>query len=116
MAEKSFIHTLNQNKGYVLPEFSNAFLLAKDIEVEFIGVDEQSKNYALERSAKGQLSGNLGCFSISSSSFEHMETRMESESTIDGLKIKVPGAQIIGYFTTILPCFPHSSCNTFFFH
>ncbi len=111
MEEKKFVKNLNKDNKYILPEFANAFLLAKDIEMEFVGVDAKSRSYALEQSAKGQLSGSLGCFSVSSSSFDYTETRMEAESTVNGLKIKVPGAQIIGYFTTILPCFPHNLCR-----
>ena len=111
MTEKEFIDKLNSKDKYILPEFVHAFLLAKDIEIEFMGVDSEIENYALEKSVKGQLQGSLGCFSVSSSSFDYSETGIEAESSVNGIKIKVPGSQIIGYFTTILPCFPHNLCK-----
>ena len=97
----------------MLPEYVNAFLLAKDIVMEFSGIDSSAQSSALQTSASSQLSGHYGPFSASSSfNYGHSKAKMSAESTADGLRVKIPGAQIIGYYTTILPCFPSNMCST----
>ena len=92
----------------MLPEFVSAFMLAKDIEMEFLGVDSKTKGHTLQQSASGRLSGSYLTFSASSSfSYGSTSSSLQTESTADGLKFKIPGAQLIGYYTTLLPCFPY---------
>ena len=109
--EEGFIRNINSEKdNYILPEFASAFLLAKDIVMEFTGVESSTKSHTLEQSASGKLSGNYLCFSASASfDYGSSESSLQTESTANGLKIKIPGAQIVGYYTTLLPCFPRDS-------
>ncbi len=109
--EEQFIKNINDEKAnYMLPEFVSAFLLAKDIEMEFSGVDSSTKSHTLEQSASGKLSGRYLCFSASASfDYGSSESSLQTESTASGLKIKIPGAQVVGYYTTLLPCFPRDS-------
>ena len=108
-----YIKQLKENeKKFMLPEFASAFLLAKDVELEFSGIDTSTRSHAVEQSASGKLSGNYLCFSASASAdYGRRDSNLQIESTVDGLKIKIPGAQLIGYYSTLLPCFPHSSCQ-----
>ena len=106
--EKKFIDKILSNDLYVLPEYVNGFLLARDIEIEFKGIDHDIQAYAIQRSSTQRLSGNYGCFKASST---YANSGIHAESTMNGLRIHIPGAQSIGYYTTILPCFPRNSCK-----
>ena len=80
--------------------------------MEFSGIDNSAQGSALKTSASAQMSGHFGPFSASSSfNYGHSKVKMSAETTADGLKIRIPGAQVIGYYTTILPCFPHGHCR-----
>ena len=114
MPEEKFIAEVKKSKkNYLLPEYVNAFLLAKDIELNFIGVDASAKSHFMEQSASATVSGHYLCFSASASaSYGSSESSLQTESTATGLKIRIPGAQIIGYFTKLMPCFPHNNCRS----
>ena len=113
MTEKDFIEKMTEDdQPYLLPEFVSAFLLAKDIEMEFTGIDSETQVFMKQQSAERKLSGNFACFTASSAfDYGDADINIHTESTIDGLKIKIPGAQAIGYYTTILPCFPNNLCS-----
>ena len=101
----------SRSKSYLMPQFVNAFLLAKDVSLEFRGVDSSVQSRALQESASAHMSGNYGPFSASASfNYGKSESHMQAESTADGLRIKIPGAQLIGYYVTVLPCFPKNLC------
>ena len=112
MPEDKFLDEItNPKKNYLLPEYINAFLLAKDIELNFIGVDASAKSHFMEQSASATVSGNYGPFSASASaSYGSSESSLQTESTATGLKIRIPGAKVIGYFAKLMPCFPHNIC------
>ena len=110
MPEDKFLEEITSPKNYLLPEYINAFLLAKDIELNFIGVDASAKSHFMEQSASGTISGNYGPFSASAStSYGSSDSSLQVESTATGLKIRIPGAQVIGYFAKLMPRFPHNS-------
>ena len=103
MIEEKFIDEVEkENPHYIMPEYVNAFLLAKDIELEFDGVGSHTKSELVRKSAKGELSGHYLFFSASASvEGENTKGSVAVESTMTGLKIRVPGAQLIGYYTKV---------------
>ena len=90
-----------------LPEYTTGFLLAKDISMRFRGVDSATTSHAIQESASSHISGSYGPFSASASfSYGHKSSNLKVSSQADGFQIDIPGAQIIGYFTSVLPKFP----------
>lgn len=96
------------NKGhYQLPEYTTGFLLAKDVSMSFRGVDSSTVSHALKESASAKLSVGYGPFKASGSfGYGHQSSSLKVSSQSYGLKIDIPGAQIIGYYTSVLPEFP----------
>ena len=104
--ENSYV---NEAIKYQLPEYTTAFLLAKDISMRFRGIDSNTTSYAIQESASGRLSGSYGPFSASASfSYGHKSNNLKVSSQPDGFQIDIPGAQIIGYCTAVLPKFPNN--------
>ena len=113
MKETEFIKKVEkEDPHYILPEYVNAFLLAKDVELIFDGVNTTTKNNLVRQSAGGKLSGFYEIFTASASvNYEGTTSKLETESTMTGLKMRIPGAQLIGYYTKLTPCFPHDTCQ-----
>ena len=96
-----------------LPEYTTGFLLAKDVSMRFRGVSNNATSHALQESASGTFSGGFGPFSVSSSfSYGHVSTKVHVSAQSNGLQIDIPGAQIIGYYTSVLPKFPVEDAGT----
>ena len=93
--------------SYLLPEYATGFLLAREIDLEFSGIDASTASHMVQTSIQSSLSIGIGPFSASASYGEnHQKSSFQAKRTADGLKISIPGAQIIGYFTEIVPKFP----------
>ena len=98
---------IKKAENYQLPEYTTGFLLAKDISMHFQGVDSITTSHAVQESASARLSGSYGPFSASASfSYGHSSSNLQVSSQANGLQIDIPGAQIIGYYTSVLPKFP----------
>lgn len=104
--DQSFYQELNR-AHYKLPEFPTGFLLARKVELEFSDV-----NYDVVTSAMSEatsVSGSVGYsfFSAHASYSKNKQTsHVQVQRTSSGMKISIPGAQIIGYYTKVLPKFP----------
>ena len=100
---------------YMLFQYPTAFLLAKDVTMEFSGLDAKTKQSALSTSFGLSSKGNFGPFSFGSGpvklglspSMSTSSNNMRASATADGLKIELPGAQIIGYYCDVVPKFPN---------
>ena len=118
LTEPDFINAVSGGDGpddfiYRLPEYVTSFLLAKDIELEI-----SSKSNTLFRSFMKQTSytrttreRNYIFFKTSvttESSYSSSTKVTRVHRTADGFKLKIPGAQVIGYYTRVLPKFPLS--------
>lgn len=92
---------------YVLPEYVSSFLLARGIQLQFSGVDANSVSHAMQMVAGGSFSASYGMYSASASvGLGKTKQSVTADRTANGLIINIPGAQIIGYFTEVLPLFP----------
>ena len=100
---------------YVMPEYVTSFLLARDVKLQFSGLDSNSVSramqamfgYSIDVGASLILegvplvvggSGNLG--------FRFSRNSMTADRTANGMIIEIPGAQVIGYYTQVMPQFP----------
>ena len=125
---------------YLMPEYVTAFLLARNIKLQFSGVDANSASHLAQlivgasRSSSVQIpldsllmgatdgasasmagsktfSGNYQMFTLYSSAslsagYKKTSQTMTVDRTANGMILNIPGAQIIGYYTTVLPKFP----------
>lgn len=97
--------------AYLLYQYPTAFLLAKDITMEFTSLSDNDKQAALMSSISDSLKGNYGPFSFGgsfSASGSYYYNHIQASLTANGLKVYIPGAQIIGYYCDIIPKFPNT--------
>ena len=100
---------------YMFYQYPTAFLLAKDITMDFTGLSDEDKQAALLSSFSYSLKGNYGPISFvgsftASGSYNHIQASLIA----DGLKVFIPGAQIISYYCDIIPKFPNTYNSTEF--
>ena len=111
-SEIEFINAINgdinkRDTMYKLPEYVTSFLLARDIELEFSDINKRTFHDTVSTFTQSSAHASFFCFSASfSSSSSNYNSRSSVHRTANGMKIKMPGAQIIGYYTQILPKFP----------
>ena len=93
----------------MLPEYVTSFVLARDIQLQFSGVDASTVSHATQVIAGGSFSASYGMFSMSASvGLGKTKQSVTADRTANGMIINIPGAQIIGYFTEVLPRFPQT--------
>lgn len=94
-------------KHYRIPQYITGLLLARNLDLEFSGLDQQSSRSMVATSMSASLSASYGPFSLSTSfSKSSQKSSFQASSTATGLHVKVPGAQVIGYYTEVVPQFP----------
>ena len=102
--------------NYRIPHYLTGLLLARNLNLEFSGMDRQSSyNFvATSLSTRGKLGwGPITVFQGRASkpnSYDRntQDSRFEATSTETGLRVRVPGVQLIGYYTQVTPKFPIS--------
>lgn len=119
LKESEFLERTTQN-SYYLPQYTTGLLLAKEIEMEFSGVDKSTAASIIRSShtsyavSSSRSSSGWGCFSFASrsdysssySAQRSYSASFQASSTASGLKIAVPGVQVIGYYTKVVDKFP----------
>ena len=112
MQEDAFVRELTgKNRGYLLPQYATGLLLARNVVIDF-GLHKASDSYHAVRSAThSSASGgfSIGFFSASAS-VSYGSTRRDYnakvETTATGIRVQIPGVQLIGYYTQVVPSFP----------
>lgn len=106
--EQQYFNTITgSNQRFILPEYVTSFLLARNIELDFSGLDLATSNYFMSEITRSSSGGGFLFFHV-----HHSETKskqvshVQASKTASGLNIKIPGAQLIGYYTETLPKFP----------
>ena len=111
-SEKRFVaEVTDPEKTYLLPEYVTGLLLSRNINLEFRGISAAQSASAVRKFSSSSFSarGGFGPWSASVSSSRSRssyERTYKMESSSDGLRISIPGAQIIGYYTQVTPQFP----------
>ena len=106
--EADFYNELSRSDvKYKLPEYTTGFLLARKVELEFSGLDSQTVTSTMSEMSHKSGGGGFFCFHASASETKTKQTsHVQVQRTANGMKISIPGAQIIGYYTEVLPRFP----------
>lgn len=111
-SEIEFINKINGDSSgtdtiYQLPEYVTSFLLAREVELEFSNINRRAFRDTVSTFTHHSAHANFFCFSASfSSTRSNYQSRSSVHRTANGMTIKMPGAQVIGYYTQILPKFP----------
>lgn len=106
--DRKFVTAAQDKKSnYHIPHYLTGLLLARNVELEFSGMDRQSSYRFVATSLSTRASFGWGPFSVSTSYNRNTQnSRFEATSTETGIRVKIPGAQLIGYYTQITPQFP----------
>ena len=99
---------------YLLYQYPTAFLLAKDVTMTFTGLSDEDIHTAILSSFGTSLKGSYGSISFDGSISESGSNIMQASPTVDGLKVYIPGAQVIGYYCDVIPKFPNTYNSTEF--
>ena len=110
LTEYQFINAISGGGGpdtttYRLPEFVSSFLLVKDLELEISNMKSQKsffRAFVKSDTVKRGFSNNFYFGTSTSDSSSHSRVY----KTANGMKIKVAGAQLIGYYMQKIPKFP----------
>ena len=107
--EGEFYQTISTGNSphYKLPEYPTSFLLVRNIEMEFSGLDSKVVTSTMNEMSHTSGGGGFLFFHAGASVTKTKSTSsVNIQKTADGMKIKIPGAQLIGYYTQVLPPFP----------
>ncbi|KAI0050912.1 hypothetical protein FA95DRAFT_499075 [Auriscalpium vulgare] len=88
----------------LFPAFPVGYLIAKDILVKISSNEGDDASSAKALSEKASASGGVLCFSFSHASHSEGDSSSVSTQTMsNGLVVKVPGPQILGYMMQVTP-------------
>ncbi len=109
LSEINFVNKIQPGNAqkYLLPQYVTGLLMSRNIELDFETDNLEYSTRAVRESYSASLSGGFGPWSASFSfnhGRSHSTTRIETTAT--GLRVNIPGAQVIGYYTQVVPKFP----------
>ncbi len=91
-----------------MPEYITGFVLARGIKLQFSGVDAKSASHLTQLMVGVSFSASYQMFTLAGSvGVNKMKQSVTADRTANGMIINIPGAQIIGYYTAVLPKFPY---------
>jgi len=107
LSEVEFFNSLTKDELlYKLPEYPTSFLLGRNIEMEFTGLDSKVVTSTMNEMSHTSGSGGFLFFHAGASVTKSKSTSsVNIQKTADGMKIKIPGAQLMGYYTQVMPHF-----------
>ena len=108
LAEDDFISTIRPGvyPAFQLPQYVSGLLLSRNIEMQF----DVQLDYSTQavRESTGQLLGGFAFWSASLPlTYGRVQRVASVESSDTGIRVLVPGVQLIGYYTQIVSRFPH---------
>ena len=114
----SYYQEVLQNGNYLMPQFTSSFILANEIKIYFPGLgiwndsdtDNETNNAVnvlMKYTYAPNLAGGYGPFSFAPAGGPLNNVHnFRVERSRGGILISIPGAQIIGHITTVIPKFP----------
>ena len=115
---ETYYREVVRNRQYLMPQFTSSFILASDVKIYFPGLgiwndsdaDDQTNNAVnilMKYTYSPNLEGGYGPFSFApvDDAINNVHS-FRVERSRGGILISIPGAQIIGYITTVISKFP----------
>ena len=108
--DRQFVTTAQDKRSnYHIPHYLTGLLLARNVDLEFSGMNRQSSYRFVATSLSTRSRFGWGPFSVSTSYNRNTQSsRFEATSTETGIRVRIPGVQLIGYYTQVTPEFPIS--------
>lgn len=103
-SDKAFVEAVD---GHVLPQYVTGLLLCRNLDLEWSGVDQETKASFVRTSLNVGLQVSYGAFQLSAGlARAKQKSSFEATTTASGLRVRVPGVQMIGYYTEVVDKFP----------
>lgn len=103
--DKEFVEAVKAE--HALPQYVTGLLLCRNLNLEFSGVDQETKASFVRTSLNVGLSVSYGPFTLSTGvSRTKQKSAFEATTTASGLRVRIPGVQMIGYYTEVVQKFP----------
>ena len=103
-SDKAFVEAVD---GHVLPQYITGLLLCRNLDLEWSGVDQETKASFVRTSLNVGLSVSYGAFQLGGGlARAKQKSSFEATTTASGLRVRVPGVQMIGYYTEVVDKFP----------
>ena len=98
-----------------MPEYVTSFLLARNVRLQFSGLDSNTVSRAMQ--TMFGFSNDASALFIyegiplvvggnAQAGFRFSRNSMTADVTANGMIIEIPGTQVIGYYTQVMPQFP----------
>ena len=99
------------DNSYIMPEYVTSFLLGCNITLQFSDLDSKTVSRAMQLIVSKSLRASGIIEGIPFSLGEQTDLRFGRKSvtahrTANGMIIHIPAAQVIGYYTRVVPQFP----------
>ena len=99
-----------------MPEYVTSFLLARNVRLEFSGMDTNTVSTAIQASLGVGANAGIKGYNMFGGINGHHSVNYgrrwaNTHSKTDGMVIEIPGAQIIAYYTNVMPLFPKEQKN-----
>ena len=94
-----------------MPEYVTSFLMARNVRLQYAGLDFNTVSKSMQVMVGIQTGGGPG-YGLMGNMFgggvgvNVGKKSMSAHRTANGMVIEIPGAQIIGYYTQVMPQFP----------
>lgn len=94
-------------QNYVIPQYLTGLLLARNVVLEFNGLAKTEQNKLVAKSTVSGFGLGWGFFSVNIGlQANRQKASFEASVSATGLKVRIPGVQLIGYYTEVTPEFP----------
>ena len=119
----SYFKQVAESGKYLMPQYTSSFILASDVSVFYPGLgtwndtdDDDNVNGVVHILMKyafaPNLAGGFGPFSFApADDTQTNQHNFRVERKSGGILLTIPGAQIIGYITTVVPKFPFNQTH-----
>ena len=108
LPEKDFVKKATDRNKYLLPHYSIGLLLSRNVTVEFSELSSSAVYHAIQQSSSFSAGFSVGFWASGSASgsWGSSSTHTKVEASETGMRVAIPGAQVIGYYTQNVPLFP----------
>lgn len=106
--DRDFVQRVQDpTKNYIIPQYVTGLLLARKVVLEFSGMAKEEQYKFVAKSTVSGFGLGWGFFSLNVGIGKNRgKVDFEAEMTESGLRVSIPGVQLIGYYTEVTPEFP----------
>ena len=102
------------NPNYLMPQYVTGILLVRNMTLNFQTTRDTTSSFVRESNSRS-AGYSYGPFCVSaaySTSSRSTQTSYRATTQANGISIGIPGVQMIGYYTEIVPVFPRINLDS----